>query len=199
MPANNGTTPAPSGNNVSKTTARNAFVVTWVLIGVASLGWWSLESQLNLRRFVLAVAISLSSFMIGSLIGFLFSSHGEEADTIGKVRDWVIGGITTLTIAKAAQIKATITTFAADQGPNEFAIAFGAAVAYAALGFAFMYFLREIYLNPLLAERRRERGIIEGTRQVEQVVKNSSAKLPPSILAQGPDVSDISNPEKKEA
>jgi hypothetical protein len=175
------------------------WVITWVVIGLLSLCWWKFESNFARQRFALAVSLSMASFAVGSIIGFLFSSHSEEADTIGKIRDWFIGGIATLTIAKAAQIKATITTFAADPGPNGFALALGGTVAYAALGFAFMYFLREIYLNPQLAERRRERGIIEGTRSVDHVVKNSSAKLPPSILSNGPDVSDISNPEKKEA
>jgi len=178
---------------------QDVFITTWLGVGVASVVWWAAQSHGDRWRFALSAAISIAAFMVGSLVGFLFSSHGEETDTIGKVRDWVIGGITTLTIAKAGSIKATIMNFEVVKDDREFAIAFGAAVAYFALGFAFMYFLRELYLNPLLAERRRERGIIEGTRQVDQVVKSSYAKLPPSILAQGPDVNDISNPEKKEA
>jgi tetratricopeptide (TPR) repeat protein len=181
------------------TTWRSAFISIWIAIGILSLVWWGFESRGCTRRFVLAAGLSLASFMVGSLIGFLFSSHGEEADTIGKVRDWVIGGITTLSIAKAGAIKDTITTFAADKGPNEFAIAFGGAVAYAALGFCFMYFTRELFLNPVLAESRRTRGIIEGTLQVSQVVKASMFKLPASILTGGDDVSDITNPGYKEA
>ncbi|HLW84339.1 MAG TPA: hypothetical protein VKR60_03935 [Candidatus Sulfotelmatobacter sp.] len=193
---NTSTTHASSGNTSAK---RSTFILLWIALGVVSLAWWGFESTGNLRRFVLAAGLSLASFMLGGLIGFLFSSHGEEADTIGKVRDWVIGGITTLTIAKAGAIKDTIVTFAAGPGPNEFAIAFGGAVAYAALGFCFMYFLRELYLNPVLAETRRVRGIIEGTVQIDQVVKVSMIKLPASILTGGDDVSDITNPEYKEA
>lgn len=191
-----------SGSTMSngiKSYKRNLFLPVWIAVAVVSVLWWIAESGGNRWRFILSAAMSVTSFMVGCLIGFLFSSHGEETDTIGKIRDWVIGGITTLTIAKAASIKATIMNFEVVKDDKEFAVAFGAAVAYFALGFAFMYFLREIYLNPLLAERRRERGIIEGTRSVDQVVKSSFAKLPASILAQGPDVNDISNPEKKEA
>jgi hypothetical protein len=179
---------------------RALFIGTWITIGVVSLVWWCVEGQGTLRRIVLIGGLSLAAFMVGGLIGFLFSSHGEETDTIGKVRDWVIGGITTLTIAKAGAIKDTITTFAADAGHNEFAIAFGAAVAYAALGFFFMYFLRELYFNVELAKSRLERGELEGTRQqVDQLVKTFQIKLPPSILTGGDDVSDITNDENKQA
>src|SRR5579859_5003202 len=188
----------------SKTTGKdpqwNSFLTTWAVIGAVSFAWWLFESQGEVKRFILAAGLSVASFMVGSLIGFLFSSHIEEADTIGKVRDWVIGGVTTLTIAKAASIKATITTFAAkDASNNEFAIAFGGAVAYAALGFLFMYFMRELYFNPRLATSRRERGIIEGTRQVEQVVKSFQIKLPAEILTGGSSVDDITNDANKQA
>jgi tetratricopeptide (TPR) repeat protein len=175
------------------------FVLAWSVIGVASLIWWTFESDWCLRRFILAAGMSLAAFVAGCLIGFLFSSHNEEADTIGKVRDWVIGGITTLSIAKAGAIKATITTFAAGEGSNEYAIAFGGAVAYAGLGFLFMYFLRELYYNPRLAISRRERGIIEGTRTVDQVVKTFQVKLPPEILTGGSSVDDITNDANKQA
>src|SRR5258708_31457031 len=84
---------------VSKKTNRdpqwNSFVTTWSVIGGVSLLWWSFESQFEVDRFILAAGLSVASFMVGSLIGFLFSSHIEEADTIGKFRDWVIGGVTT--------------------------------------------------------------------------------------------------------
>ncbi len=188
---------------VSKKTNRdpqwNSFVTTWSVIGGVSLLWWSFESQFEVDRFILAAGLSVASFMVGSLIGFLFSSHIEEADTIGKVRDWVIGGVTTLTIAKAGSIKATITAFAAGKEADEYAIAFGGAVAYAALGFLFMYFMRELYFNPRLATSRRERGIIEGTRQVEQVVKSFQVKLPAEILTGGSSVDDITNDANKQA
>jgi tetratricopeptide (TPR) repeat protein len=196
MPSNGNKGPNNSANG---DTNWSTFVLTWSIIGVASLIWWGFESDGCLQRFILAAGMSLAAFMAGSLIGFLFSSHDEEADTIGKVRDWVIGGITTLSIAKASAIKATITTFAAGEGSNEYAIAFGGAVAYAALGFLFMYFLRELYYNPRLAISRRERGIIEGTRTVDQVVKTFQVKLSPEILTGGSSVDDITNDANKQA
>ncbi len=191
--------PGKSSKTTGKDPQWNSFLTTWAVIGALSLVWWLFESQLEVERFILAAGLCVASFMVGSLIGFLFSSHGEEADTIGKVRDWVIGGVTTLTIAKAASIKATIETFEAAKGPDEYAIAFGGAVAYAALGFLFMYFMRELYFNPRLATSRRERGIIEGTRQVEQVVKSFQIHLPAEILTGGSSVDDITNDASKQA
>jgi tetratricopeptide (TPR) repeat protein len=176
------------------------FMVIWIAIAVASLLWWGIEGGWCLSRVVLIGGLSLAAFMAGSLIGFLFSSHGEETDTVGKVRDWFIGGITTLTIAKAAALKGTITTFAAGPGPNPFAIAFGAAIAYTALGFFFMYFWRELFFNIDLTKSRQERTALEDSKQVaEQVVKAFQVKLPADILTGGHDVSDITNPQQKQA
>ncbi len=186
------------------TASWTSFQLTWLGIGLASVAWWAFESQGNLRRFILMGGLSLAAFTVGSMIGFLFSSHSEqEKDTIAKVRDWVIGGVTTLTITKASSIIKTINTFAMDTnakdpGGNEYAIAFGAAVAYAGLGFLFMFFLRELYYNPRLAMSRKESADIE-SGQAEVVQKNISIKLPPNILTGGDSVSDITNAANRQA
>src|SRR2546426_683865 len=74
---------------------------TWIVIAMASVVWWIIASQHLWWRLVLVIGLSLASFMVGCLVGFLFTSYGEESGTVGKIRDWVIGGITGLTIAKA--------------------------------------------------------------------------------------------------
>lgn len=138
-------------------------IFTWTLIGTASVYAWIFVGQRSQLRIVLVAGVSLSSFMVGCLGGFLFTSYGEESATVGKVRDWLIGGLTGLTIAKASQIKALLLTFAAGPGPSEFAIVAGAATVYAILGFFLMFFQRELILNVLLAEGRAERLKLEGT------------------------------------
>src|ERR1700730_13666498 len=92
-----------SGASSAQTDAqkKKVFVYVWVAMGAVSLLWWSIESWRSLHRFILIGGLSLAAFMIGCIIGFLFSSHSEESDSIGKVRDWVLGGLSTLTIAKA--------------------------------------------------------------------------------------------------
>ena len=136
--------------------------------------------------------------MVGCLIAFLFTSYGEETGTIGKIRDWLIGGITGLTVAKAGSIKSLLITFAAGPTPNEFALTVTSSIVFATLGFFFMFFQRELILNVLLAERRAERGQIDGTRQVGQVIKSFLLKLPASILSGVDDIAEISvvNPQE---
>jgi hypothetical protein len=95
---------------------------TWILIAVFSIVWWLVASDIALSKFILVMALGLSAFMVGCLVGFLFTSYGEEVGTVGKVRDWVIGGLAGLTIAKAESIKSLLMTFASGSQPNDFAL-----------------------------------------------------------------------------
>ena len=128
---------------------------TWLALAAVSVIWWFIASEGSLTRGVLLVWLSFAAFMVGALAGFLFSSYGEEnTGTLGKVRDWLVGGLTTITIVKAqsigGSIKTLLTVFAAGAGPIEFAFTAGASIFYAGLGFFFMYFYRELILNILL-------------------------------------------------
>jgi hypothetical protein len=51
--------------------------------------------------------------------GFPFSSYGEESNTLGKIRDWLAGGITALTVANVASIKAILSLFVVSSAPQE--------------------------------------------------------------------------------
>jgi hypothetical protein len=157
--------------------------ITWIGIALLSCIWWWVAAQGLLWRLVLTVALSLASFMVGCLMGFVFTSYGEETNTVGKVRDWLIGGLAGLTIAKAGAIKGLLVTFAAGAGPSEFALAAGDSVVYASLGFFFMFFQRELILNVLLAESRAARGRVEGTGQAGQVTQRLLQALPANILS----------------
>jgi tetratricopeptide (TPR) repeat protein len=150
-------------------------------------------------RFVLVVGLSLAAFMVGCLVGFLFTSYGEEASTVGKVRDWLIGGITGLTIAKAGAIKGLLLTFAAGPGPKEFALVASAAIIYSVLGFLFMFFQRELILNVMLAESRAERGKLEGSKEAGQVIQRFLVKLPASVLSGVDDIDEITEVNAEEA
>jgi tetratricopeptide (TPR) repeat protein len=172
---------------------------TWIVISIISIGWWVIASQGLRWRLVLVSGLSLASFMVGCLVGFLLTSYGEETGTVGKIRDWLIGGITGLTIAKAGALKGLLLTFAAGPGPSEFALAAASAVAYAVLGFFFMFFQRELILNVLLAESRAERGRLEGTGQAGQVIQRFLLALPASILSGVDDVDEIVEFRKSEA
>lgn len=173
--------------------------LTWLLVVAISVAFWILESQHSFQRAVLVIGLSLSSFSIGSIVGFLFTSYGEESATVGKVRDWLIGGLTGLTIAKAGSIKALLLTFSYGPGPQEFAITVGTAITFAGLGFFFMFFQRELVLNVYLAESRAHRGQIEGTDQAGLVTQKLLATLPPSLLSGIDDIDDLVTEQRPEA
>jgi hypothetical protein len=92
--------------------------------------------------------------MVGCLVGFLFTSYGQEEATVGKVRDWLVGGLTGLTIAEASNIKSLLGAFAIDSSTQEFAVVVSVAVLYTGLGFFFMFIERELILNVCLAQSR---------------------------------------------
>jgi hypothetical protein len=189
----------PSARSLSGKNRNHWGVLTWTLIGTASVYAWVYAGQQSHWRLMLVAGVSLSSFMVGCLTGFLFTSYGEESATVGKIRDWLIGGITGLTIAKAGQIKALLLTFAAGPEPREFAIVAGAAIAYVILGFFFMFFQRELIFNVLLAQSRAERLKLEGSGEADKVLQRVLAALPPSLLSGVDNVDDSARFRKQEA
>lgn len=164
---------------------------TWVVALILSCGFWILESQGSLSRAVLVISLSCSCFVLGSIAGFLFTSYGEETATVGKIRDWLIGAITGVTIASVASIKAILLTFAAGPGPQEFALTIGVSITYAGLGFFFMFFQRELILNVLLAESRIKRGRIDGTSNAGLVAQRLITLLPASVLSGVDDIEEL--------
>jgi len=172
---------------------------TWVLAGFTSIIFWFLMGELSLWRSVLVVGLSATSFTIGCLGGFLFTSYGEETATVGKVREWLIGGLTGITIANVGTIKALLLTFAYGPGPAEFAVTVAVSVTYAGFGFFFMFFQRELILNVLLAKSRAIRGQVEGTRQAGLVAQKLLVVLPPSLLSGIDDIDELIEERKTEA
>jgi tetratricopeptide (TPR) repeat protein len=135
--------------------------------------------------------LSCSCFVLGSIAGFLFTSYGEETATVGKIRDWLIGAITGVTVASVPSIKAILLTFAAGPGPQEFALTVGVSITYAGLGFFFMFFQRELILNVVLAESRIKRGRIDGTSNAGLVAQRLITLLPPSVLSGVDDIEEL--------
>lgn len=163
-----------------------------------SLALWLLMGQLAWWRTVLVVGLSFASFTAGALAGFLFTSYGEENATLGRVREWLIGGLTGLTIANVGVIKAILLTFAFDPGPREFAIAIAVAITYVGLGFFYMFFQRELILNVHLARSRALRGRVDGTIQAGIATQKLLVGIPPSMLARIDSLDDTIGEHKSE-
>lgn len=175
----------------------------WLLALLFSLAAWWFASRGSRDRLVLIAALALASFAVGSIVGFLFTSYGEESSTIGKVRDWLLAGVTGLSfsqvIDKDSALKRTLASFVVGNGQNEYGLVIGVAVVYVALGFFFMFLQRELILNLLLARTRAERGRMEGTQQAGIVMQRFLLTLPASILSGVDDVDEIVQFKKGEA
>ena len=163
----------------------------WAATFLGSLVWLAFAAQHSLLRLVLILGLGLASFMVGCLVGFLFTSYGQEKDTIGKVRDWLVGGITGLTIAEAANIKTLLWNFSLTDTPQDFALVVSVAILYASVGFFFMFLERELFLNPWLAASRAERGRLEGIEPAGQAALKLLQALPASILSGVHDVGEV--------
>jgi tetratricopeptide (TPR) repeat protein len=167
----------------------SAPTVTFALLAVFSLFYWKFLANHSTPEALL-VNLSLASFAVGCLAGFLFTSYGEESATVGKVRDWLIGGLAGLTIASFGSLKRFISIFATGREPQGFAIASSVAIIFVILGFFAMFLQRELILNVWLAESRDRRGRIEGTKLAGIVTHQLIAFLPPSLLSGIEDVDD---------
>jgi tetratricopeptide (TPR) repeat protein len=156
--------------------------LTSIMLVAFSVGLWIFLSRTSWPP-ELYVSLSLASFMVGCLAGFLFTSYGEEAATVGKVKDWFIGGLAGLTIAKFSALKFLLLTFAGGAGPQPYALSVAVSITFATLGFFAMFFQRELILNVLLAESRDKRGRVEGTKLAGIITHQLLAALPPSLLS----------------
>jgi hypothetical protein len=172
--------------------AKRAF---WWLAFLLSIFWWWWASQGDRTRLVMLAAVSMASFAIGCLAGFLFTSYGEESNTVGKIRDWLIGGISGLTFAqvidKDSSLKHMFAAFAVKEGPNDYALVVASAVIFSVLGFFFMFLQRELLLNVELAQSRAVRVRLEETKQAGQVIQRLLIQLPPSLLSGVDDINQI--------
>jgi tetratricopeptide (TPR) repeat protein len=201
-------------HNVQKTPFSARFAAWWssghkitpfflLLVLPASIWWWRYAGARTGLTTLLA-AVSLACFMIGSLVGFLFSSYGEETNTIGKIRDWLVGGITGVTLAEAARSGGAFKTFLLKFTPDpnvagQFGLVLSMAVVYFSLGFLFMFFQRELILNVVLARSRAERGQLDGTKQTALAIQKLFAQLPPSVLSGITDIGDADVDKDEEA
>ena len=146
------------------------------------------------------VSLSLGSFMVGAVVGFLFTSYGEEAATVGKVRDLLVGALTGVTFLKLGSLRTFLLTFASGSDPETAGMTVAVAVIFAALGFFAMFFQRELILNVLLAQGRFRRGQVEGTNAAGLITQQLVSSLPPSVLAGIDDVdTDAATSMKPEA
>lgn len=163
------------------------------VLGVVLLCWIAWLGFHHAWRPILLLALAAGSLLIGSLIGFVFTSYSDEANTVGKVRDWIVGALAGITLLKFRSLKAVILVFAYTNTAADFALALATSVVFACLGFFFMFFGRELIFNIPLAVARRKRTEIENTREAGAITIELISAIPSSILVGIDDADDLTN------
>ena len=188
-------------SNVKKpwyTMPNNAY---WMMLFGLSIGWWVIAGNGSTIKSIHFAALSLAAFMGGTLVAFVFCSFGEELATFGKIRDWIVAGVTGATFAELAEqggvFKKVLGYFATSDARGEFGLILSMAVVYFALGFLYMFLQRELVLNVLLAKSRAERGRLDGTVQTGVAIQKLLSKLPPSLLTGVADLDPATADEAK--
>lgn len=153
----------------------------WTLVVLALFAWIAIAASHHWWRASLLTALAGAAFVLGSLVGFIFSTYDDEASTIGKLKDWLLGAIATITVVKFADLKPILLAFAVYNNSREFALTLGVAMVFLPIGFFFMYFGRELLFNVPLARKRAERTSIE-THQASIVTLQLIAAIPSSLL-----------------
>lgn len=129
---------------------------------IASAIWWGMVGAWQLARMVPVIGVSVLAASLGFLVGFLFSAFEGEQESIGKVRDWLVGAVSGVALSELAEGGDDIYRFFAQFRPvggpeTDVAVLIATAMTYFTVGFFFMYFNRELWLNPLIRERRKQK------------------------------------------
>lgn len=172
----------------------------WFVLSLLSVFWWLTAGHNDKPKSILLAAVSLAAFMFGVMAGFVFTSFGDELATFGKIRDWVIAGITGATVVELAEqggvFKSLLKKFVLTESPGEFGLVISMAIVYFAVGFLFMFLQREMLLNLFLAKSRAERGKLDGSVQAGLTVQRLLQKLPPSLVTGVDDIDAVLDPDE---
>jgi len=126
----------------------------------------------------------------GIFSAFLFTSSGkEEESTFGKIRDWMLAGITGAGAAeimeRGGSLRRFLELFSIGNQPGDLAMVVSTVSLGFGSGFFFMFFQRELNLNEQLAKARALTARAEGAKNASIVVQellNSKLDSRPATL-----------------
>ena len=169
------------------------------LLAGVSAGVWSFQHS------ILLMASLGFGIVFGLFSAFLFTSSGKEEEaTFGKIRDWMLAGITGVGAAELMEgggsVRRLLLVFSQGNETGDFALVLTAVTLGFASGFFFMFVQRELHLNPLLAKSRALTASVESAKSASNAVHELLNKLPVSLLTSVNDVSDagLSPGERKD-
>lgn len=128
-----------------------------VIYTAGSVLWWLMAGQFDPRQIASVVASSLAALAIGTLIGFVFTAYSQEKETVGKVRDWLLGGLTGLGIAEfvsgAEHVRDFVQLFASGGTPYTVGVHVANMLVYGTLGFFALLVLRKTRWNEMFMHK----------------------------------------------
>lgn len=163
----------PNGSTVARMSEAgiwNAFG-----FGAASISviLWALVGRFDAAAAARCAVVSGASFCVGTLIGFLLALGEKDDGSLVRVRDWLIGGVSTLTLAGLAtggdRLGGLLAHLSIPDRLDRADIG-GLIVIYGALGFFAMYVLRVTSWNIWFARKKRlavEGAVIAGSLEQE--------------------------------
>lgn len=163
--------------------------ILWCLFAGRDASGW------NVQRTLLLLATEGFGTVFGVFFAFFFTSSGKEEEaTLGKIRDWMLAGVTGAGAAeimeRGGSVKRLLLIFALGNQPGDFALTVSTVTLGFGGGFFFMFFQRELNLNVLLAKARALTARAEGSESASIVLHELLSKLPVSLLTS---ISDVSN------
>jgi tetratricopeptide (TPR) repeat protein len=170
----------------------------WIFAVLAIVAWVTIAGYHHWWRACLLTGLAGATFVIGALVGFVFTTYDEESDTIGKVKDWLIGSLAAITLVKFDALKPVLLAFSLHNTASDFALSLSVSIVFVGLGFFFMFFGRELLFNVPLARERAERNRVE-TGQTSVITIQLLAALPSSILVGIDDAENLLHSRPAEA
>lgn len=157
------------------------------ILAILSLSWSLWLGDFSVVGTSMALALFCSSFLVGSLVGFIFTIFGEEIESLGKIRNSMIAvasGVAGLSIAKATELGGLIghVRLLHDNLDDASWFSVMIVVLFSIAGFYFMYLLRKIILNPLLAKSQKAIERLQISGNVSAVAADIENAVPQSLL-----------------
>ncbi len=178
--------------------ARFPIVTVVAATAAVALGAWLVLAGLDLDRVVALACTSGAAYTAGAALAFVFSAHGEEEPTFGKVRDWLIGGVAALSLADVAQGGDFFRTALRSVGYPDYAAHYGTHNALAAVfflvGFLQMFLWRELELNVELATERKKRSEVEEARRAAEPAIRTERREHPDERTERPAAAEARSP-----
>lgn len=155
-------------------------VVATTMVGSVVL--WTLLGQLELRRACTFSVTSLTAFALGVFVGFLLSTYDDEADSVGQIRTWLLGGLASVSVVELStggeHVESFVARFVPVDHADDAGLYLGVFIIYSIAGLLAMYFGRELGLNvPLARERKRRRALEQLKRSATEEIEREAPAI----------------------